>query len=193
MTAALSISNTPGQAMLAELKPSRAFGAGSTATAGGFEGLLTDRANRQRSTPIVPLAHSREREAGAAGAGPIGLDELIQRAQERHAFAPPNRASAAPGDVDAELWSEAREKAGELVALSFIKPILGELRESSMGWGPFQPGTWEKRLGPVLDAEVAKDIVSSSNWPLIDDLASRFVGHARIQHADISAALGTQP
>ena len=45
----------------------------------------------------------------------------------------------------------------------------------SNAWGPFKPGLWEERLGPVLDAEVAKSVVSASSWGLVDKLAAKFV------------------
>jgi hypothetical protein len=99
--------------------------------------------------------------------------------------------SRPPVGIDRDTWDAARQQAGELVALSLVQPILGEMRETNNAWGPFKPGAWEKRLGPILDAEVAKDVVNSSSWGLIDQLASNFLGRPVIHDHRATGENGT--
>lgn len=100
-------------------------------------------------------------------------------AERARGLSGPNRPS---GGVSFEKRLEAaREAAGELVATAFVKPVLSEMRASSMAAAPFKPGTWEKRFGPVIDGMVAQELVGSSGWGLVDRLAERFVGLARIE------------
>jgi hypothetical protein len=79
----------------------------------------------------------------------------------------------------AARFEEAREAAGELVANAFVKPVLSELRASTMAAEPFKPGMWEKRFGPIVDGMVAEELVGKEGWGLVDVMAERFVGLAR--------------
>jgi len=99
--------------------------------------------------------------------------------------------SAPAGAVSFEKRLDAaREAAGELVATAFVKPVLSEMRASSMAAAPFKPGTWEKRFGPVIDGMVAQELVGSSGWGLVDRLAERFVGLARLEeHGEARIAI----
>ncbi len=69
-------------------------------------------------------------------------------------------ATTAPEDL--------REAARDLVAAGFVAPILAELRSSTMAAPPFGPGAFERRLGPMLDAQVASRIVEAQGLPLVD-------------------------
>lgn len=79
-------------------------------------------------------------------------------------------------DEAAERKAEAREAANQLVASTFIIPILGKLRDSSMAEGPFAPGAAEKRFGPMLDQHMADRIIEASNFDIVDAIAERYAG-----------------
>jgi len=61
-------------------------------------------------------------------------------------------------------------KAGatELVATTFIQPMFAMLRSDPLRSDLFPESSGEKMFGPMLDAELAKKIVSSGNLPLTD-------------------------
>lgn len=69
-----------------------------------------------------------------------------------------------------------RTAAEELVAITFIQPVLASLRQSNMAEAPFAPGVAEQRFGPLLDAEIARKIVTASNFELVDAVARKLRG-----------------
>jgi Rod binding domain-containing protein len=73
-----------------------------------------------------------------------------------------------PGDAGA-----ARVAAEQLVATTFIAPILARMRESVFAEAPFAPSAAEKRFGPFLDQHLADRIVHASRFPLVDEVARR--------------------
>jgi hypothetical protein len=74
-----------------------------------------------------------------------------------------------------------REAAEQLVAVTFIEPILRQAREVRSEEGPFGITQAEKQFGGMLDAATAKSMVRSWNFPLVDRLAR-----------DMRAAMGKQ-
>lgn len=88
------------------------------------------------------------------------------------------RASKSGGseDVKAKI-AEAREAAEGLVATSFIKPILSQLRESNNAPPPFGPTSAEKQFGSLLDNELADEIARASQFPIVDRLVKQFTQH----------------
>ena len=73
---------------------------------------------------------------------------------------------------------ELRTSAEQLVAATFIIPVLSSVREASMAAEPFAPTQGEKQFGAMLDQQVADEIVKSSNLPLVDRLARDFGGRS---------------
>ena len=72
-------------------------------------------------------------------------------------------ASAANQDKD-----PTREAAEQLVAVTFIQPILRAARESNNAAPPFAPTAIEKQFGPLMDATLSDSIMRSSRWALVD-------------------------
>jgi len=81
-----------------------------------------------------------------------------------------------PSDDAHARKAEARKAANELVASTFIVPMLSKLRETSLAEGPFAPGTAEKRFGPMLDEKLADRIVEASNFDIVEAIAERYAG-----------------
>lgn len=71
---------------------------------------------------------------------------------------------------------KATEAAKEFVAIALVQPTLKALRESNHAAPPFAPGDAERRFGALLDAEWAKRITESSNFPLVDAVRERMLG-----------------
>lgn len=100
-----------------------------------------------------------------APVGPGGLpaaDPLLGARQESFLDLL-NRSRSAPGGP--------REAAQELVAITFVEPILKALRESSQAAPPFGPAPGEREFGALRDAEFARQIVRAAQFPLVDRLA----------------------
>lgn len=114
---------------------------------------------------------------GLSGVGVGGLD-VLAGARGFDAAGAAER-GAREGGAFAERFERAREAAQELVAGAFVKPVLSQLRDSTMAAEPFKPGTWERRFGPVVDQAVANELVKGDGWNLVDVMAERFVGMAR--------------
>ena len=77
------------------------------------------------------------------------------------------RARGGPGSADPRRLAE------QLIAMTFIEPVLAMAREGSAGHGPFAPGTAERRFSPLLDQEIAARIVRRASFPLVDEIAKR--------------------
>jgi hypothetical protein len=70
--------------------------------------------------------------------------------------------------------AETREAATKLVASAFVIPILEELRSANMAEAPFAPGDAERRFGPLLDVQIADQIISAANFRIVDDIVARY-------------------
>lgn len=66
----------------------------------------------------------------------------------------------------------ARSAAEEFVAVTFVQPLFKQLRSTNHASAPFAPGNAEKQFQAMADAEIAKRMVKSANWPLVDMIAS---------------------
>jgi Rod binding domain-containing protein len=64
---------------------------------------------------------------------------------------------------------QAEEAARQLVATTFIQPLLEQLNEPTlMSGGPFMPGDAERRFAPLLQQHLADRIVEAGRFPLAD-------------------------
>lgn len=66
---------------------------------------------------------------------------------------------------------QARDAARRLVSTTLVEPILKQARENNRAAAPFAPTQAEKQFGSLLDHRLANDIVSASNFPIVDRLA----------------------
>lgn len=65
----------------------------------------------------------------------------------------------------------ARTAAEQLVAITFVRPILEEMRRSNNAAPPFGPSSGEKLFRSFLDAKLADEITRSAQFPLVDRIA----------------------
>ncbi len=86
----------------------------------------------------------------------------------------PNTAQTKNADGGKAKVDEARKAAEGLIATSFIKPILSQVRESNHAPAPFGPTNAEKQFGSLLDNRLADEIVHASQFPIVDRLVERF-------------------
>lgn len=79
------------------------------------------------------------------------------------------------GDVQTHRSSDAqqtaREAAQDFVAVTFLAPVLKQLRDTNNAAPPFAPGPAEKQFGGLMDQHVARQIVRASHFPLVDRVA----------------------
>lgn len=104
-----------------------------------------------------------------------GLDYSGERALTMGKTAP------AFGDILAQVKGaresdapSARESAEDLVAMTFVQPLLAQMRSDVFGGGPFSSGTVQDRLSPFADAAIARDIVKGSRLPIVDAIERTF-------------------
>lgn len=75
--------------------------------------------------------------------------------------------------MKSDAKDEARESAEELVAIALVQPILSQMRSSNQAAEPFKPNEAERTFGTMMDAILARRLVHSSSWGLVDSVAQR--------------------
>ena len=143
--------NQPVEALLAP-------GESPRAGAGGAMESFADALRRTAAAPIAPKPDTAD-YAPRAGDDPFGRSFSDALRYSAHG-------QVAPAGVD-----PARDAAEQLVAISFIQPVLSSLRESNMAADPFGPGDAERRFGPMWDAAIAQRIVKARGFGLVDAVA----------------------
>lgn len=107
------------------------------------------------------LANSRRlgpRALEAPSAKPASFEQIMAQ----HASAP-TRAE------------QARRTSEQLVATTFVKPILAQAREMNNAPPPFAPTQAEKQFGALLDNRIADDLVSAMRLPIVERLTGNIV------------------
>ena len=59
------------------------------------------------------------------------------------------------------------------MAIALVQPILSQMRASNQAAEPFKPNEAERTFGSMMDAILARRLVHSSNWGLVDTMAQR--------------------
>ncbi|MBX3357572.1 MAG: hypothetical protein KF745_04005 [Phycisphaeraceae bacterium] len=72
---------------------------------------------------------------------------------------------------------QARESAEEFVAIALVQPVLTHLRNTNNAASPFQPTSAEKNFRGFADAQVARQIVRTKQFPLVDRVAQQILDH----------------
>lgn len=147
---------------------------------------LTERLRAARVADGLTPAALRDRF------GPAGVSSEVSGRQS--AFAAALGRARETGDGK----SKAREAAEQLVATTFIQPILKRMRDSSQAAPPFAPTRAEKQFGSILDSTLAGRIVQKADWSLVDrierDMNQRSGALAEAQASlRASEASGTAP
>ena len=111
-----------------------------------------------------------EAKAGASAA-PTTFAQLVNRMMES--------TRKTPEEYDAQV----RRHVEELLATTLVSPILKSLNEDPLESGLFRKSHGEKALRPLLEAEIAKDIVHNMRTGLVDQVARRLLkaGRASVQ------------
>ena len=89
----------------------------------------------------------------------------------------------------AEDREAARAAAAQLVASTFIVPVLAEMREGSFLAGPFARGFAERQFQPLLDQQIADRVTSGANFPLVDAIVDQLLGTRDLGLAGCQAEL----
>ncbi|MBX3385927.1 MAG: hypothetical protein KF768_05100 [Phycisphaeraceae bacterium] len=77
--------------------------------------------------------------------------------------------------------SRAREAAEQFVAITFVQPLLKQLRETNSASPPFAPSQAERQFQSLADQATADRIVRSSRWPLVDRIAADLIKRSNIR------------
>lgn len=91
--------------------------------------------------------------------------------------------AAALGDASSRETPEsrARSAAEQLVAITFVQPILAQVREAKDAAPPFAPTEAEKQFGALMDARVAQEIVGGARLPLVERLARDLLARSGVR------------
>ena len=100
------------------------------------------------------------------------LDEPSAPALHENDAPAPRPAAAAGGS----LSRRAEEAARQLVASTFIVPMLAAMRESPFQTDRFGFTMAEHRLGPVLDQQLADRMVRRMDLPIVDAVRNSLLG-----------------
>ena len=106
----------------------------------------------------APLTGPTSFNAIVVGRGGAGFSAVLGRAS---------------ADGDREI---VRQAAAQLVASTFIMPVLQSMHDSPFLKPPFAPGFAEKQFQPLLDQQVADRLTSAARFPLIDVIVDRLMG-----------------
>lgn len=66
---------------------------------------------------------------------------------------------------------QAREAAEQLLSVTFIQPVLKQVREMNDAPPPWGPTQAEKQFGPMLDAKLADQLIKAARLPIIERLS----------------------
>ncbi len=72
--------------------------------------------------------------------------------------------------VQSGATNDVRRAAEDLVAISFIVPMLSQIRQQSQAAPPFAATSAEKQFGALLDQRTASNIVRSSNLSIVNQV-----------------------
>lgn len=92
------------------------------------------------------------------------------------------RAQGSAGDGESPE-QVARRSAESLVAMTFIQPLLKQLRDTAQAAPPFAPTQGEKQFQGLMDAELALRLVRKSDFPIVESIAQKL-----LRKSDQSAA-----
>ncbi len=106
----------------------------------------------------------------APSTGPTSFNAIVAGRGGKGFAALLGRASASQ---DREI---VRQAAAQLVASTFIMPVLQSMHDSPFLKPPFAPGFAEKQFQPLLDQQVADRLTSAARFPLIDLITDRLMG-----------------
>jgi Rod binding domain-containing protein len=112
-------------------------------------------------TPLSPSALSTQHSALSARQD--SFSTVISRARTRL-----DDAAAAPEE-------KARTAAEQLVAITFVQPVLKIARQSQGGSAPFAPTEAERRMGALMDAQVAQQLVHAAHFPIVERVARQLL------------------
>ncbi len=133
-------------------KAKRIYDRGTSVAVHSAENMFADVLNRTSKNQMADDAKRSHMHA------------LIE--QSRNIFGQNMLQSDSSESAEASSLDALKAGATELVATTFIQPMFAMLRNDPLRSELFPESSGEKMFGPMLDAELAKRIVSSGNLPL---------------------------
>lgn len=106
---------------------------------------------------------------GLAGRSSAGSGLIDRQASFREVMSIANRGGDARAGETPE--QRARWAAEQLVSITFVQPILAQVREAKDAAPPFAPTSAEKQFGSLMDARMAHEIVHGARLPMVERLA----------------------
>lgn len=111
--------------------------------------------------------------SSSIGASMDASPSVVSQRQRMFANVISRASSQAAPQHEGEQGGQAREAAEQLVAMTFVQPMLKQLRESSQAAPPFGASSAEKSMQQMADATLAQQLVHASRWNVVDSVARR--------------------
>jgi Rod binding domain-containing protein len=108
----------------------------------------------------VQPARAESTDASSLAGRQASFSQIIARETGREETTPEQRA---------------RRAAEQFVASSLVEPILKQMRSASDIPPPFGPSQAEKQFRSLMDTQVARNIVTRANWPVVDRVAADLI------------------
>lgn len=102
------------------------------------------------------------------------------------------RKGTRPAQAEQTPEAKAREAAEQLVAITFVQPVLSQARAARSSDGPFGQTQAERQFGGMIDGMTAERMVHAARWPLVDRLARDMLKHVNTKAQDKPAATDPQ-
>ncbi len=99
------------------------------------------------------------------------------RRSAQQAFAQTLGKHADTPDVPRSPAQQARDAAEGLVSQTFVQPMLKLFRDSNRAAPPFAPTPAEKQFRSLMDVQLAQQIVSAKQFPIVDAIADHLIKH----------------
>lgn len=109
-----------------------------------------------------------------SGVNPLDVSTKMPTAQNQLDFAEVlgKKTGRQLGQVDE---SKIREAAESFVAVTFVQPVLKQMRATNNAAAPFAPNKAEQQFQSLMDAQISRHIVHKSNWPVVDRVAQQML------------------
>jgi len=106
---------------------------------------------------------------------PHGSTEQLNSSFKRHLNIAIEQQDPLPRGVTQEARDKAVKAAQDLVSVALVQPVLKHMREANKAAPPFGPGKGERMFRSMMDVDIARGLVSSGRWELVNAVARKLL------------------
>lgn len=118
------------------------------------------------------------------GASPLARPAAAPRADDQRAFESLlGRSQAQQGGRPDR--ASIRDAAENFVSIALVQPVFKQLRSTNRTAAPFAPTRAEQQFQSMIDSRLAKHMVHSSRWPLVDRIEQSLLQRSGLAPASL--------